>query len=82
MRKWQLHNAKDKLDDLIEEALSGSPQCITKHGEEAVIVISMVEYEKLKNEESDLREFLVNKGPKFNNLEIERPHGVVRSYEV
>ncbi len=39
MNKWQLHEAKNKLSNIIDIAMHGTPQCITKRGEEAVVII-------------------------------------------
>nr|WP_253308519.1 type II toxin-antitoxin system prevent-host-death family antitoxin [Rickettsia endosymbiont of Ceutorhynchus assimilis] len=32
MNKWQLHEAKNKLSNIIDTAMHGKPQCITKRG--------------------------------------------------
>ena len=46
-RVWQLQEAKNKLSEVVEEAISHGPQVITKRGVEAVIVLSYVEYRKM-----------------------------------
>lgn len=81
MHKWQLHEAKNKLSSLIDVAIDGKAQCITRRGEEAVVVISMEEYKKLKNQKPNLKEFL-SKGPKFEDLEIDRAHGRARELDL
>jgi len=45
--KWQLQEAKSKLSELVEKALSQGPQIITKRGVDAVVVISAQDYRKL-----------------------------------
>ena len=50
MHKWQLHEAKNKLSSLIDIVIHGKAQCITRRGEDAVVVISMEEYKKLKKQ--------------------------------
>lgn len=81
MNKWQLHEAKNKLSSLIDIAIDGKAQYITRRGEEAVVVIGMDEYKKLKKQKLSLKDFLI-KAPKFDDLEIERSHGKVRKVEL
>ena len=40
MRSYPLHEARSKLSTLIERALKGEPQRVTRHGKEAVIIVS------------------------------------------
>lgn len=81
MHKWQLHEAKNKLSSLIDVAIHGKAQCITRRGEDAVVVIGMNEYKKLKKQKLNLKEFLV-KGTKFDDLEIIRAKGKVRGIDL
>jgi len=74
MHKWQLHEAKNKLSSLIDVVMKGKPQCITRRGEDAAVIISMEDYKKLKKQKPSLKEFLLQ-GPKFDDLEIERVRG-------
>ena len=46
-RIWQLQEAKNKLSEVVDEAMSHGPQVITKRGVEAVIVLSYAEYRKM-----------------------------------
>ena len=54
---WQIQDAKNKLSEVITRALKQGPQLITKHGEKTVVVISYVEYEKLRKSQGKLSEF-------------------------
>ena len=54
---WQIQDAKNKLSELITRAIKQGPQLITKHGEKTVVVISYVEYEKLRRSQEKLSEF-------------------------
>jgi antitoxin Phd len=40
MRTYPLHEARSKLSTLVQRALKGEPQRITRHGKEAVVIIS------------------------------------------
>ncbi len=44
---WQLQDAKNKFSSLVDKAKNIGPQIVTKHGEEAVVVLSISEYRKL-----------------------------------
>ncbi len=56
-RVWQLQEAKNKLSEVVEEALHHGPQLITKRGVEAVIVLSYAEYRKLTLSQKKLSDF-------------------------
>ena len=40
MRTYPLHKARSNFSALVERALSGEPQRVTRHGKEAVIIVS------------------------------------------
>ena len=44
---WQLQEAKNRLSEVVERAVTKGAQVITKHGRPVVVVISTQEYEKL-----------------------------------
>ena len=44
---WSLQDAKNRFSAVVEEALAGRPQAVTKRGKPAVVVISSVDYERL-----------------------------------
>lgn len=54
---WQIQDAKNKLSEVIQRALSQGPQVITKHGEKTVVVVAYEEYEKLRKSQGKLSEF-------------------------
>ena len=45
-KSWQLQDAKNRFSEVVELALKGSPQTVTKHGKPAVVIISAAEYAK------------------------------------
>ena len=57
-RKWQLQEAKNKLSQVAEEAITYGPQVITKRGEDAVVVISKAEYDRITRPQTSLVDFL------------------------
>ena len=50
MRRWQLQDAKHRINELVEWALREGPQLITKHGHDAVVVLAASEYLWLTDE--------------------------------
>jgi len=81
MNKWPLHEAKNKLSNIIDIAMHGTPQCITKRGEEAVIIISIKDYKQLTKQKLSFSEYLLS-APDFNKLDIQRTKGNAREFEL
>jgi antitoxin Phd len=67
---WQLHAAKQRFSELVERAQREGPQLVTKHGREAVVVISASDYHRLRAEPS-LVEF-IQSAPDFGLLDLRR----------
>ncbi len=44
---WSLQDAKNRFSAVVDAAVKGTPQTVTKHGKPAVVVISVPQYEKL-----------------------------------
>ena len=44
---WTLQDAKNRFSAVVEEAMAGRPQEVTKRGKPAVVVISSEEYARL-----------------------------------
>ena len=70
--KWQLQTAKSRFSTVVEKAMSGKPQLVTKNGKPAVYVISVESYEKLKGRKS-LKDTLLNSPHKTVKLAVDRP---------
>ncbi|HNT77472.1 MAG TPA: type II toxin-antitoxin system Phd/YefM family antitoxin [Anaerolineae bacterium] len=54
---WQLQEAKNKFSEVVNNALSAGPQLITKHGVEAVVLVSYEEYKRLTVAQKSLSAF-------------------------
>ncbi len=48
---WSVQDAKNRFSEVIEAARR-TPQTVTKHGKPAVVVVDVVEYERLRRLES------------------------------
>lgn len=45
--RWALQDAKNRLSEVVDAAVEGRPQVVTRHGVETAVVISHREYERL-----------------------------------
>ncbi len=48
MSDWQLHHAKNKFSSVVDAAIAGEPQRITRRGKPVVAIISIEEFEELQ----------------------------------
>lgn len=46
MRTYPLHEARAEFSKLVERALNGEPQRVTRYGKEAVVIVSEAEWVK------------------------------------
>jgi antitoxin Phd len=75
-RSWQIQEAKNKLSEVVEEAIENGPQILTRRGEEVAVVLSLSEYRKLKKKQTSLSEFF-RQSP-LEDLDLERDRSPVR----
>lgn len=82
INSWQLQDAKSKFSRLVEKALHNGPQFVTKHGTNAVVVLSFEEYQEITRPKSDLVDFL-RSSPLVNmELDISRDKNPPRNCEL
>ena len=55
MREWPLQDAKNKFSAVVNAALEGEPQHVTRRGRPAVVVIAVKDYERLCQAEKAAR---------------------------
>ncbi|ULQ47530.1 type II toxin-antitoxin system Phd/YefM family antitoxin [Flagellatimonas centrodinii] len=48
---WSLQDAKNRFSAVVEAAMSGAAQFVTKRGRAAVVVVSATEYQRLQSVE-------------------------------
>jgi len=75
---WQLQEAKSKLSEVVDKAMKQGPQLITKHGVEAVVVLSYVEYRKMVLSQKKLSEFFQDSPLAGVELDLERDKSSLR----
>ena len=49
MNAWPLQDAKNRFSAVVDAALAGAPQRVTRRGKPAVVVVSVEEYERLRH---------------------------------
>ena len=77
-RTWQLQEAKNKLSEVVDEALSHGPQIITRRGVEVVIVIAYEQFKKMTASEQKLSEFFRNSPLAGEELDLTRDKSAIR----
>lgn len=79
---WQLQEAKSKFSQLVDKAMKHEPQIVTKHGDEAVVIVSVEDYQKMIAPETSLIEFFSQSPLKGLELESERSKDLPRDIEL
>jgi prevent-host-death family protein len=69
---WTVAEAKAHFSELIGQAENSGPQTITRHGKNAVVVVSAQEWERKTKRKGSLAEFLWNSPLRNSGLIIER----------
>lgn len=78
---WQLQEAKQRFSEVVREAVAGSPQTITKHGEEVAVVVSIDDYRRMSRPKVSFAEYLLN-GPTIDDLDVERDRSLPREIDL
>lgn len=73
---WNLTDAKNRLSEVVNLALSKGPQTITRR-KDAVVVISAERYAELTGQRQSFKDFLLS-GPSLVGLDLERDKGPMR----
>lgn len=75
---WQIQKAKNNFSEVITLANKQGPQLITKHGEKAAVVLSYIQYEKLRKSQGRLSEFFGASPLAGANLDLTRDKSLPR----
>jgi antitoxin Phd len=78
---WQLQVAKQHFSELVERARREGPQVVTKHGKEAVVVVSAEDYHRLRGDGPNLLDF-IRSAPDFDALDLRRAEDRGRDVEL
>jgi len=72
IQTWQLQEAKTNFNRVIENAVNGDPQIITKRGVKVAIVLSYTEYQKMIASRGSLSAFFRNSPLAGTDLDLNR----------
>jgi prevent-host-death family protein len=77
---WNLAEAKNRLSEVVNLALTEGPQTITRRND-TVVVISAAEYDELTGKRPSFKEFLLQ-GPSFEGLDLTRDESPMREVDL
>ena len=80
-KTWQLQEAKNRLSAVVEQALVHGPQVITRRGREAVVVLSVKEYEKMTRPDRNLVDFFRSSPLRGVDIDLRRNKDLPREIE-
>jgi len=69
---WTLQDAKNRFSAVVEAALAGQPQEVTRRGKPAVVVLSAREYARLTEQETAGRGSFADHLMAIPSVELER----------
>ncbi len=82
--RWTLQDAKNRFSELVRRVLSDGPQMVTRgragrEGQDAVVVLSMADYQRLVGRAGSLLAFLQRSPLADVDLDIDRQRDTGRS---
>ncbi|HEV3153222.1 MAG TPA: type II toxin-antitoxin system Phd/YefM family antitoxin [Candidatus Baltobacteraceae bacterium] len=80
--RWPLQDAKSQFSEVVQRALEGNPQCVTKHGKDAVIVISYDSLLKVVRPKQNLFDFFRSSPLVGADLDLQRLPGAIREVDL
>jgi len=78
MRTWPLQDARNHLRDVIDGALLQGPQRITRHGKQAVIIVSEEEWNRVAAPRRSFGDLLADSPLHQDDLPSRRPARALR----
>ena len=79
---WQLQDAKNKFSNVVEKAQRNGPQIVTKHGKDAVVILSIKEYKKLIKPKTNLVKFFQDSPLSEEDLDFNRSKEIPRDIKL
>lgn len=75
MRTYALHEARAEFSRLVERALAGEPQRVTRYGRDAVVIVSEAEWNGRPKKAASLGELLADFAERvgFDEGDFDRP---------
>jgi prevent-host-death family protein len=76
---WQLTEAKNKFNELVNRAQAQGPQVVTRGGKKTVVVLSFEDYERLTKNSNSLTQILMKSPLVGSDLDILRDEESTKS---
>jgi antitoxin Phd len=73
--RWALQDAKNRFSEVVDAALRGQPQVVTRRGVDTAVVVAHEDYARLvaaPKTRPPLAEYLVSRGPALTGEPFER----------
>lgn len=80
--RWQLQDAKNRLSEVVNDAVRGQPQIITRRGADVAVVLSFEEWTRLSRRGARLIDVLRRAPRVRGGLEIARPTDTGRDIDL
>lgn len=71
MKTVSIFEGKNRFSEIVASAAKGEVQVITKNGKETAVLISYVDYKRLKSNERPLAEFLLDNPARKYGIELD-----------
>lgn len=81
-KAWQLQEAKNRLSEVVDKAISQGPQIVSRRGKEAVIILSIEDYRKINKPKKNLVEFFRESPLHGLDLDINRSSDLPRKIKL
>lgn len=78
MQTWQLHEAKNKLSQVVDDAIADGPQVITRHGQEVAVIVAYDAYRAMTAAPESLVTFFRQSPLVGEELDLERDRSPIR----
>ena len=80
---WRLEEAKAKFSQMVDQAMKGQPQRVTRRGKDAVVVVNAEHWDALNGAGLTAYE-LIRTAPKFEDfeLDVERSREGIREVDL
>ena len=72
MKHWQLQEAKNRLSEVIDKALSEGAQIVTRRGKETAVILSIEDFRRLSRPSGSLVDFFSQSPLKDVDLDLTR----------
>jgi antitoxin Phd len=79
---WQLQEAKAKLSQLVKQATLSGPQFISVHGEKAVVILSVQDFNLLVQPNDNFWQFMQKSPLKGISLSLKRNKDTTRDIDL